>query len=293
MRPYVPLISLLCSITASSAAFATEGPQSEAPPPLLAEQRLPALANAPNLRDLGGYQTQDGRRLKRGLLYRAGALDKLDENEQHQLERLHLARIVDLRSRQEIEDAPDRLPPELLAKRVEMPILAGRIDVRELTRRIHSGDLEGLDLDNLLVEVNRDFVRKDSQVFRDWLHGLLDDRAIPQLFHCTAGKDRTGFAAAILLLTLGVPEATVMQDYLASNRFLEQKNQQALAQLSHASQGRTDPGVLQPLLSVEPRYLEAAFTAMREDHGSVERYLSEALGVDTPLRERLQQTFLE
>lgn len=295
MKHPIIVISLLCGLAATSAALLA----SDQPPPrdLPAAERdahraLP-LANAPNLRDLGGYRTQDGRTVKWGLLYRAGALDKLDEDDQRYLERLQLQRIVDLRSRQEIEDAPDQLSATLLKRRVEMPIVAGNIDIRTLSSKIHSGDLAGLDLENLLVTANRDFVRKDRQVFRDWLHGLLDEQGAPQLFHCTAGKDRTGFAAAILLLVLGVPEQTVMQDYLASNQYLAQKNLRIAEQIRQASQGRTDPSVVLPLLGVEARYLDAAFAAMREDFGSVEGFLRDGLGVDEPLRERLREKFLE
>jgi protein-tyrosine phosphatase len=295
MKQPTIVIGLLCGLIATSAPLLA----SDQPPPRdlptaerEAHRALP-LPKAPNLRDLGGYRTLDGRQVKWGLLYRSGALDKLDESDQRYLERLQLLRVVDLRSQQEVEDAPDRLPPALLARRIEMPIIAGNIDVRALTSKINSGDVAGLDLNDMLVNANRDFVRKDRQVFRDWLHGLLDEQGAPQLFHCTAGKDRTGFAAAILLLALGVPEQTVMQDYLASNQYLAQKNLRVAEQIKQASQGRTDPALVLPLLGVEARYLDAAFAAMREDYGSVEGFLRDGLGVDEQMRERLREKFLE
>ncbi|WP_236234248.1 tyrosine-protein phosphatase [Pseudomonas tohonis] len=256
-------------------------------------QRLFALPSVPNLRDLGGYRTADGRTVKWGLLYRAGTLDALEEADQRELQRLQLRRLVDLRSRQEIDDAPDRLPPELAALRVEMPVRAGTIDVRELSRRINGGDVGDLRLDDLLVDANRSFVREHRQVFSDWLHGLLDEQGTPVLYHCTAGKDRTGFASAILLLALGVPEGTVMQDYLASNPYLEDRNRRIGERVRQASAGRTDPAILQPLLEVRPRYLQAALQAMREDYGTVEGFLRDGLGIDDDLRARLRERFLE
>ncbi|MCO7572926.1 tyrosine-protein phosphatase [Pseudomonas chlororaphis] len=286
--------TLLCTLAAANAAPA-EQPALLQEPPTTERQALRALdlASAPNLRDLGGYRTADGRSVKWGLLYRGGALDKLSAEDQRSLQRLQLQRVVDLRSRQEIADAPDRLPPELMERRIEMPITAGNLDIRELTRRIHSGDTANLQLDDMLVSVNTQFVREQSPIFRTWLHGLLDDQGTPILYHCTAGKDRTGFASAIVLLALGVPEATVMADYLESNRYLAQKNQRIAQQVRLSSKGRADPAVLQPLLGVEPRYLQAAFTAMRDQYGSVENYLRDGLGVDEQFRERLQGKFLE
>lgn len=286
--------ALLCTIAATNAAPA-EQPALRQDLPAAERQTLRALdlASAPNLRDLGGYRTTDGRSVKWGLLYRGGALDKLSAEDQHSLQRLQLQRVVDLRSRQEISDAPDRLPPKLMKRRVEMPISAGNLDIRELTRRLHSGDTADLQLDDMLVSVNTQFVREQSPIFRAWLHGLLDEQGTPVLYHCTAGKDRTGFASAIVLLALGVPEATVMEDYLKSNRYLAQKNQQIVEQVRVNSKGRADLAALQPLLGVEPRYLQAAFAAMREQYGSVENYLREGLGVDAAFRSRLQSKFLE
>lgn len=286
--------ALLCTIATANAAPAEQpAPPQELP---ASERQAPRdlnLASAPNLRDLGGYRTADGRSVKWGLLYRGGALDSLSAEDQRRLQRLQLQRVVDLRSREEIADAPDRLPPALMERRIEMPISAGNIDIRELTRRINSGDTAQLHLDDVLVRANIQFVREQSPLFRAWLHGLLDDQGTPVLYHCTAGKDRTGFASAMVLLALGVPEATVMEDYLASNRFLGEKNRRIAEQVRLASKGRTDPALLQPLLGVEARYLQAAFMAMREDYGSVENYLREGLGVDAAFRSRLQSKFLE
>ncbi|AOE87344.1 tyrosine-protein phosphatase [Pseudomonas sp. TCU-HL1] len=258
-----------------------------------ADSRLLPLQGAANVRDLGGYRTEDGRRVKWGLLYRGGALDKLTEHDQQHLQRLGLQRVVDLRSPAEIDDAPDRLPPDLLARRIELPVTAGNLDIRDLTRRIHAGDLASLDLQDILMEGNRSFVREHAGIFRDWLHGLLNDQSAPVLFHCTAGKDRTGYAAAVLLLALGVPEATVMQDYMASNQYLAEKNLRIAEQVRQASGGRTDPALLQSLLGVEPRYLQAAFDAMREEQGSVDAYLRQTLGLDDATRAGLQERFLE
>ncbi len=248
-----------------------------------------ARARAPNFR-LGGYLTADGRSVKWGLVYRSGALNKLDAGDQAYLERLGLKRIVDFRAPDEVEDAPDvdvRSPP---------PCCICRSSSRASTccqfnKRILHGDTAGLHFDTLLVDANQAMVRQFSPVFRDWLHGLATDDGSPQLFHCTAGKDRTGFAAAVLLLSLGVPRDTVMQDYLASNAYLEASNARSMRMIRIFSLFRTDPDTVHPLMIVEPRYLNAAFDAMRQDYGSIDGYLRQALGVDDVFREQLRQRF--
>ncbi len=251
------------------------------------------LQGAPNFRDLGGYRGADGRMVKWGLLYRSNALDKLSVEDQAYLGRLGLRRIVDFRAADETADAPDRLAVPLAAAVVHLPIEFKGLNVRQFRQRILHGDTAGLHFDSLLVDANQAMVRQFSPVFRDWLHGLLADGGAPQVFHCTAGKDRTGFAAAVLLLSLGVPRDTVMQDYLASNAYLEAANARSMRLMRIFSLFRTDPASVRPLLIVAPQYLDAAFGAMQQDYGSVDAYLQQALGVDAAFRQQLREHFLE
>lgn len=255
-------------------------------------RRLP-VRGAPNFRDLGGYRSADGRSVKWGLLYRSNALDKLGEQDQVYLGLLGVRRIVDFRAADEIEDAPDRLAPPLADAVLHLPIEFKGLNVRQFRQRILQGDTAGLHFDTLLVDANQAMVRQFSPVFRDWLHGLPADGGAPQVFHCTAGKDRTGFAAAVLLLSLGVPRDTVMQDYLASNAYLEAANARSMRLMRIFSLFRTDPASVRPLLIVEPQYLDAAFDAMQQDYGSIDAYLQQALGVDDAFRQKLRERFLE
>ena len=296
-RSMLLAVAALCLAACQHGADSLPAAQRPLPAQLPAAQRpqwrhLP-VQGAPNFRDLGGYVTVDGRPVKWGLLYRSGALNKLDAGDQAYLERLGLKRIVDFRAPDEVEDAPDRLQPPLAAAVLHLPIGFKGLNVRQFNKRILHGDTAGLHFDTLLVDANQAMVRQFSPVFRDWLHGLVTDEGSPQLFHCTAGKDRTGFAAAVLLLSLGVPKDTVMQDYLASNAYLEAANARSMRMIRVFSLFRTDPDSVRPVMIVEPRYLDAAFDAMQQDYGSIDGYLRQALGVDDALREQLRQRFLE
>ena len=115
---------------------------------------------------------------------------------------------------------------------------------------------------------------------------------MPALFHCTAGKDRTGFAAALVLLALGVPRETVLEDYLLTNRYRERFDRRVLRWVPLASLFRTRAEDMRPLLEARPEYLEAAFQVMEEEYGGVDGYLERGLGVDARLRAQLEANLL-
>ncbi len=292
------LLAIVLSVAACS-----QGPDSLAPDQRYITSELPASARtgfrhlpvhgAPNFRDLGGYTTSDGRVVKWGKLYRTDALNELTDGDQGYLERLDIQRIVDFRIPDEAGDAPDKLPAELRARYVNMPVGFNDGNYAEFVKKIMSGDTQGLNLEGALEQGNVKFVREFTPVFRDWLHGLVTTADGSQIFHCTAGKDRTGLAAAVFLLSLGVPEDQVMQDYLASNIYLKDKNERSLWKMRIFSLGRADTKGVKPMMEVRQSYLKAAFDTMRQDYGSIDNYLREGLGVDEAFREQLRARYLE
>ncbi len=251
------------------------------------------VAGAPNFRDLGGYRTADGRSVKWGALYRTDALNELTDADQAYLERLNIRRIVDFRVAEEAAQAPDRLPPSLQAVYVNVPVMFNGQNYSDFIKRMMSGDTKELHLADMLTQTNRRLVLESSPLFRDWLHDLLKTSDGAQVLHCTAGKDRTGFASAIFLLALGVSQDTVMQDYLLSNQYLHAKNERALWKMRIFSLFRADTEGVQQLMKVDPRYLQAAFDAMQQQYGSIDNYLREALGVDAKFKAQLQARYLD
>lgn len=294
-------LALILTVTLLLTAC-SRGPETLAPEqrPLVSElsvaeradfRHLP-IEGAPNFRDLGGYRTGDGHRVKWGLLYRTDALSELTDNDQRYLERLDIQRIVDFRVPDEAAQAPDRLPQSLAPRYMPMPVMFNGQNYNNFVKQLMNGDTKDLHLDKLLVDANRLFVEQGTPLFRDWLHGLMQTGGA-QVFHCTAGKDRTGFAAAIFLLSLGVPEQTVMQDYLASNQYLREKNERSIWKMRIFSLFRADTDGVQQLMGVDPAYLQSAFDAMKKNYGSIDNYLREGLGVDDEFRTRLRARYLE
>lgn len=134
----------------------------------------------------------------------------------------------------------------------------------------------------LMRQTYQAFVHDNADRFSSLFKHLLEDDA-PLVFHCTAGKDRTGFAAALILLALGVPRDVVMQDYLLTNELYRKP----VSKGSHAPQE-----VLKVLWQVQEPFLDAALQAVDADYGGVDAYLVDELGVGSQERSRLEELYL-
>ncbi|MDR1419486.1 MAG: tyrosine-protein phosphatase [Treponema sp.] len=216
-----------------------------------------------NVRDLGGFAAADGRFVRRGLLYRAGELSLPSRGDRAALEKLALAAIVDFRSGEEAAKNPD-CAISTVKLRAKLPIDAGNI--LALSRK--EGDVPG---ETLMEDLYRCLAEDARPRYREFFAILADSRNAPLLFHCSAGKDRTGLAAALLLSALGVGREQVYRDYLLSAVCLEGKYQDFIEE---------DPGVA-PLMTVKRSYLDAAFESIDGKFGGIERYLEAELGADT------------
>lgn len=262
-----------------------------APRPL-AERQLP-LDGMDNFRDLGGYETGDGRRLRWGRVYRSGALGDLSDEDLDYLHDLGINLVCDFRSPAEREASPDRLPETDPPRVLEAEIYTPGVDPQELGQKILWGDLDDIDLHELLVLGNRAFVTKFSHRYKEMFDAMLEEDGLPAVVHCTAGKDRAGMASALVLLAVGVPEETVMHDFLLTNHYTRDKVQGAMALLWVTSLFKTKPTDVKAVMGVEPRYLQAGLDAMRETHGSVDAYLRDGLGLTDERRARLKELLLE
>ena len=248
--------------------------------PRVGNLRSLGLVGAPNARDLGGLAGADGRTVRSGLVFRAPALGRLTDADVAALRRLGLTDLLDLRHGSEIEIAPpDRLPagPQV----AHIPIF----DPAHPVFTYVSAVLLGRDLDRhaqLAVEGTPGAM---LAIYRWFVAAPLARTAFgtamrriaaatgPLLFHCSAGKDRTGWLSAVLLTTLGVDRAAITEDYLLAAGDLE-KTLDAL----NARRG-VPAEVVRPLLDVTPDYLDAAFGQVEAEYGSFDAYLRDGLGL--------------
>lgn len=260
---------------------------------MLANNNLIALEGGCNFRDLGGYGTVDGRAVRRGQLYRSGVLSYLTSADNALLAGLGIGAICDLRREHERWSEPTCWPDAGVDKLAwdderDISMVSGLSGVRS-------------------AEQARAGMLALYQHMPTWLaprlRGLfqyLAQRPVPMLFHCAAGKDRTGLAAALLLTVVGVSRETILADYLATNQAVDLEHF-----ISHNRSGNlglatsTHPIFSVPeaarrvLLRADPEFLAAAFASIEAGPGGMQGYLSDALGVDQGMQELLVERLLE
>lgn len=261
----------------------------------VAERRVP-LAGVPNFRDLGGYETEDGRRVKWGQVFRSGALGDLTPEDLSTVVGLGIKLVCDFRSDSEVEAKAD---PELGAEALRVAVTDESVDVQAITDLIVAGQIELLD-PNLLLEGMPKIATEFPESWASMLTRIADPASRPTNVHCTAGKDRAGWASAMLLRTLGVPEDTVMADYLLSNEYLVAANAKTMDQVRTLVAGvkgvpedEVDMTNLQALLDVRAEYLQAAFDAVDAQYGSFDAYLTDGLGLTEEQIAGLRDQLLE
>jgi len=244
-----------------------------------------------NFRDLGGYETSDGHSVKSGMLYRSGQLHDLTAADTEYLNLLGIREIADFRGPSEIEDEPDIIPEGVVWKSYPIPIAGS--DLREKIISVIKGDSE-MDLTWYMLDVNRQFAEEYSGIYGEWVHNLADNSdSSPQIFHCTAGKDRAGFAAALILRILGVPEKTVMEDYLKSNLYNAEYIEKTIKKIRVLSFFKNDGEVIRPILTVDQQYLQTAFDSIDAEWGSFDNYISQGLKLSEEDIRTLKDRFLE
>lgn len=231
---------------------------------VISERVLP-MSGTFNFRDLGGYKTGNGKYVKWGKLFRSGEMSGLTGEDRAYLESIPLISVVDFRASSEISSAPD-VYPSSVQNVYSYPITRGII-MAEVNKMPDKEEAY-----RIMVDANTAFVTNPEIItqLKYFFETLQDKENTPLVFHCTAGKDRTGIASALILLALGVDEETVIKDYILSNRCIKDK---------YAAMVERYPN-LEPLLQVDDSYIRAAFDKIKENHGSFERFFTEVLEID-------------
>ena len=252
------------------------------------EFRKLSMDGSYNTRELGGYKTADGKSVKWGVLFRSDKLSDISLEDQKYLKNLGIQRIVDFRSKAEKTEDPDKIPDGMTY--IEMPI---EVDgaMRTKIESILKGEINR-NVKDFLIEANEEFIKNYSHIYSKFLKDLAKEQK-PTMFHCTAGKDRAGFAAAITLIAIGVSKEDAINDYMKTNEYTAERIDEMISKIELMSLYQTDGELLRPLLGVEREYLEAAFKAAENEYGSIENYIRSGLNISEKEIQQLRSFLLE
>ena len=241
----------------------------------------PLFQQVRNIRDAGGKMTPDGRRIQTGRLLRSANPGLATAADIAQLQRFSINVVVDFRTQG--EKKPSETSFAEVFNWVADPIMVGNLSQRSVLSALQNGTAQ--DSRAFMIALYRDFPLQYQPQYRRFLQ--LAEKNHNILYHCTAGKDRTGFASLLLLSALGIDHTDIIADYLESNRTDTAGNAQLLEQVNKLG---LSVEVMAPLLSVEAAYLDAAQQVIDDDHGGMQHYVEHVLGIDTAL---IRENYLE
>jgi protein-tyrosine phosphatase len=260
------------------------------------EFRPPTISSAPNLRDTGGYATRDGGQVRTGLLYRSEQLSRITDADMPALEKLGLKKIYDLRTEGERAEQPDRVPSG--AQYVVVDVLkdekqAAPAELLHLLSNPQEANakLGGGQVAKMFIKAYVDLISLPSARagFAELFTALAGENNLPALYHCTTGKDRTGWASAALLTLCGVSDEDVMRDYLLSNDTILPEYQAMIDKFTDIG---VEQEILLSILGVRREYLEASFKEMKDSFGSIQDYFAKGLGIDESGQQGLRDRFV-
>lgn len=250
-----------------------------------APQRRMDLQGASNFRDLGGYEAADGRTVKWRQLYRSNSLAALTDADLEHVAGLEIKLICDLRREEESVEAPTRLPTTNAPVILQLPIGPERKDSK-LYEYLWSGEATEAQMRQVMQDIYAEFAIRFAPQYAEFMRRVSRADQLPLLFHCAAGKDRTGFAAALVLETLGVSREIILEDYALTNHYVKRNLLEKYPDLK-------SPELFHTMMAANPDYLLASYAAVDEAFGSFEGYLTDGLGFTAADRDNLRALLLE
>lgn len=257
--------------------------------PLVIADRSLHLSSVANFRDVGGYRTADGHWVKMGVAYRTNALNAMTAQDMTRVETLGIKIVCDLRMDSERVRSPD--PEIATAKEISDNVLADeQAKFQAVANSGTAAKAAAADATERMKHAYRDFVDLGSAraAYHDLFERLSDPANLPTVFHCTAGKDRTGWAQAVLLTILGVPHDIIVKDYELTDRYLAPQASSVTRTFA--------PGIsavaTQKMMAADPAYLDAAFAEVAARYGSFDNYLHRGLSLNDKTLAAIRQNFL-
>ena len=256
---------------------------------IVAERNVP-MAGGINFRDIGGYRTGSGRRLRWGRLFRSGHMSNLTADDKRYFDALAISTVCDFRLAEERENEKTELPGSPTLHTLGIPPGIGD---KHFFHRLFAATGDPADVVDAMHQMLACLVRDAAPFYARLFDVLLSDPPGAVLLNCSAGKERTGVGTALLLSALGVPRDTIMYDFMLSGTYfpVESEVPRALEKYAVQTPGEAGRALIMPLLETRESYLEAAFAAIDEDFGSSEDFLRENYALDAKALARLRELY--
>jgi protein-tyrosine phosphatase len=258
------------------------------------------LQGQPNFRDIGGYITSDGRKVKQGLVFRSGELPRLTDKDVQTLQALDIKTVVNFLQQPEIDArGEDRLPPNV--RQIHLPMSTAvdpELPVKILRAR-QTGDFTNVPVE-FNPEIHRLLIQEANSEYASLIREVARPENRPLVFHCSHGVHRTGTAAAILLSALGVSWETVREDYLLSNAYRKDEIERRLVELQALAAEtfdiepeQVDMTNIKAFYILQPEYIDASLEQSIKQYGSMSNYIREGLGITDKELVNLREQLLE
>ena len=246
-----------------------------------------------NFRYLGGIKNSEGKSLKDSLIYRSGNLHKLRNSSFDEIESLKINKIIDLRTHQEITKEPDHFP-KTISYQNHPAFEDENGELKDAKKQVLKGKFKKDDADARMMQFYKDYISENPDVIKKIITEILDSEQ-PVLYHCTAGKDRTGMITALILKILKFDSSVIFEEYLQSNNLRQKVIQKRLnlANNLHFIFPKLDIGVLEKTGWVERNYLQFAFDEIDKKYGSMDNYIHHILDISENQREVYIKKFLK
>lgn len=260
--------------------------------------RLVHVQSIDNFRDLGGYITKDGKIVKWGYFYRCASLGKMSEDDKRHLEDIGIGTIFDFRSKIEVEGEPDIIPTNAIyinesGIRTMDDNFKGKenFDMKSVIRTMVKNPERIGEVADFLLDGYKTMAIHNN-AFKELFNVIKDKNRVPLIFHCTAGKDRTGVGAALILLALGVSEEDVIKDYCLSNIYRKESNEKQIEGLNEFIKDEKVLEVIASLLSVKEEYIKITLDYIKQKYNSYEEYIINELNVTADELNNIRNNYL-
>ena len=252
-------------------------------------ERRVHLEGGVNFRDLGGYRSNDGRRVKWGQVFRSDNLGRITDRDVNYLQKMKIRLVCDFRTPAEIKKLPDRYPPGGRGKSLLLTIQHGQSDPANTFDRIKNGDIDWMTEEYMINGYIKN-IEEFAHLWARFFNAIADSSNRPLVFHCTGGKDRAGVAAALILLALDVPGETVVRDHGLSNMYIAAVLERIYSEIRAMG---VDPEQISAYFTAPQKAMEAVLNHLETVYGSATDYLLGKAGVDAGVLRRLKNDLLE